>query len=151
MQESNENGSKTSTGANAFHSRQSIAQNFLLIWVNANIDKSTEDYRSTIRQLRSVVNDINMFTKLDEAVDFLTDINEMKAFLIVDDSIDEQVMSFIHDIPQLHSVYIFGTKQAQPEQPIKKWVKISGVYTDPTSICEVLHEAAEQCDQDLFQ
>jgi tetratricopeptide (TPR) repeat protein len=29
-----------------------------------------------------------------------------------------------------------------------KWVKITGVYIDATSICRALHQAAKQCDQD---
>ena len=130
------------------HSRQRITQNFLLIWVDTNIDESTENYRSTVTQLRSVVNDINIFTKLDEAVDFLTDVHEMKVFLIADDIIGQQVISLINDVPQLDSVYIFSSTQTQSEQWTKKWVKIRGIHTDVTSICQALDEAAKQCDQD---
>jgi hypothetical protein len=50
----------------ALHSRQRIAQNFLLIWLHANIDESTDDHQSTVAQLRRVVNNINIFTKRDK-------------------------------------------------------------------------------------
>jgi tetratricopeptide (TPR) repeat protein len=144
----NENGSKTSMDAGAIHSRQRITQNFLLIWVDANIDESTENHQSTVAQLRSVVNDVNIFTKWDEAVDFLTEVYEMKAFLIADDTIGQQVVPLIHDIPQLDSIYIFCSKQIQHQQWAENWVKIRGVHTDAASVCQALHQAAKQCDQD---
>jgi hypothetical protein len=148
LKKSNENHSKTSADTNVIHSKQRIAQNYLLIWISTNIDKSIEDYRNTVTQLQSVVNDINTFTKLDEAVDFLTDIYEMKVFLIAEDTIGQQIMSFIYDVPQLDSVYIFCKMKTQPEEWTKKWAKIKGVHIDATSVCQALHKAAKQCDQD---
>jgi tetratricopeptide (TPR) repeat protein len=132
----------------AIHSRQRIAQNFLLIWLDTNIDQSTDDHQSTVAQLRSVVNNINIFTKRDEAVDFLTEVRGMKTFLIVDDTIAQQIVPLIHGIPQLDLIYIFSSKQIQHDSWTKKWVKITGVYMDATSICQALHQAAKQCDQD---
>jgi hypothetical protein len=148
MQKSNETDSKISMNTSVIRSKQRITQNYSLIWVDTNIDKSTEDYQNTITQLRNVVNDINVFTKQDEAVDFLTDVDEVKVFLIADDSIGQQIIPLIHDVPQLDSVYIFCNTQNQSKQWINKWIKIRGVYMDVTSICQVLHEAAKQCDQD---
>ena len=87
MSKSIEHGSKAPTDTSAIHSRQRIIQNFLLIWIDTNIDKSTVDYQNTVIQLRNVVNDINVFTELDEAVDFLTDVDEVKVFLIVDGTV----------------------------------------------------------------
>jgi len=132
----------------AIHSRQRIAQNFLLIWLDPNINESTDDHQNTVARLRNVVNNINIFTKPDEAVDFLTEVDGMKAFLITDDTIGQQIVPLIHDIPQLDSIYIFSNKQIQHEAWKKKWVKITGVYMDATSICQALHQAAKQCDQD---
>jgi tetratricopeptide (TPR) repeat protein len=147
-QKSKENCFKTSMDTGAIHSRQRIAQNFLLIWLDANIDESTDDHQSTVAQLRSVVNNINIFTKRDKAIDFLTEVYGMKTFLITDDTIGQQIVPLIHDIPQLDSIYIFSNKQIQHEAWTKKWVKITGVYTDTTSICQALHQTAKQCDQD---
>ena len=108
---SNETDSELSTNTSVIRSKRRIAQNYLLIWVDTNIDESTEDYQNTITKLQSVVSDINTFTKLDEAVDFLTEVSETKVFLIADGSIDQQVISLIHDIQQLDSVYIFCNMQ----------------------------------------
>jgi tetratricopeptide (TPR) repeat protein len=132
----------------AIHSRQRIAQNFLLIWLDPNINESTDDHQNTVARLRNVVNNINIFTKPDEAVEFLTEVDGMKAFLITDDTIGQQILPFIHDIPQLDSIYIFSNKKIQHEAWTMKWVKITGVYIDATSICRALHQAAKQCDQD---
>ena len=67
-------GATTTASSDAIHPRQRIAQNFLLIWVDANIDESTEDCQNTLAQLRSVVNDVNIFTQPDEGIDFLNEI-----------------------------------------------------------------------------
>ena len=147
-QKSSENQLKTPIDDDDTYSRRRSVQNFLLIWINANIDDSTDECQNTLAQLQSVVNDVHVFAKQDEAIDFLTEVDEMKAFLIADDTIGQQIVSLIHDIPQLDSIFIFAKKQIQHESWTKKWVKINGVCTDITSLGEALHQTARQCDQD---
>ncbi len=81
------------------HPRQCIAQNFLLIWIDANIDESKQGFQNILPKLQSVVNDINIFTQRDEGIDFLTEVVDRKAFLIVDGTISQQIAPLIHDIP----------------------------------------------------
>ncbi|CAF4708941.1 unnamed protein product, partial [Rotaria socialis] len=38
----------------AMPSRRRMAQNYLVIWVDGNIDENNDDYRSTLAQLRTV-------------------------------------------------------------------------------------------------
>ncbi len=58
-------------------------------------------------QLRSIVNDVKIFTQLDECINFLTEVNDQKAFLILEGTLGQQIVPLIHDIPQLDAVYIF--------------------------------------------
>jgi len=74
------------------HSSQHIAQNILLIWVDGNIDESKQDCQNILAQLRNVVNYIRIFSQRDEAIDFLTEILEMNAFLIVEGTIGQHII-----------------------------------------------------------
>jgi tetratricopeptide (TPR) repeat protein len=138
----------TTASVHANHQRQRIAQNFLVIWIDANIDQSTQDCQNTLGQLQSVVNDINIFTKPDEAVDFLTEVHGMHVFLIVAGTLGQHILPLIHDIPQLDAIYLLCGNESEHEQWTKEWVKIKGVHTDIKPICQALHQAAKQCNQD---
>ena len=141
-------GAITKVSAGALHVRRRIAQNFLLIWVDASIDESTKDCQNTLAQLRTVVNDINIFTKRDEAIDFLTDVHEMKAFLIIENTIGQHILSLVHDIPQLDAIHISCGNEFSHEQWPNEYTKIKGVYTEIKPICQALQQAAKQCNQD---
>jgi hypothetical protein len=130
------------------HTRQRVLQNFLLIWMDANINQSNIDCQNALAQLRNIVNDIHLFTDPNQCVDFLTDINDMKAFLITDGNLGQHIIPHMHDIPQLDAIYIFCGNKSRHEEWTKKWVKIKGVYTGIKPICEALQLAAKQCNED---
>jgi hypothetical protein len=115
-------------GSDAIQERRCIAQDFLLMWLDAEIDQSKQDYQKTLALLRSVVNDVNMFTQPDECVDFLTDVKDETTFLIVTGTVDQQLISLIHDIPQLDEIYIFCDNKSSFEQWIMQWEKVKGIY-----------------------
>ena len=50
------------TSSDTIYSRKRITQNFLLIWLDVNIDQSNKDSQNTLLQLQSVVDDIHIFT-----------------------------------------------------------------------------------------
>ncbi|CAF2938466.1 unnamed protein product [Rotaria sp. Silwood2] len=56
------------------------------------------DCRDTVDQLRSVVNTITIFNDVYRSVDFLGDIKDEKAFMIISDTLSQQIISYIHDI-----------------------------------------------------
>jgi tetratricopeptide (TPR) repeat protein len=154
-EESKENVSTSSVSADAIikassgfiHPKKRITQNFLLIWVDARIDESTEDCQNTLAQLQRVVNDINIFTKVNEAIDFLNEVHGMKAFLIVEGTIGQHLLPLIHDIPQLDAIYIFCDNKPEHEQWPNEYIKIKGAYTDIKPICQALQQAVKQCNQ----
>ena len=78
-------GTITAASSDAICPYQRIAQDFLLIWVYTSMDFSTEDYQNTLAQLRSVFNHLIVFTEPDECMDFLSDLNDIRAFLIIGD------------------------------------------------------------------
>jgi tetratricopeptide (TPR) repeat protein len=128
-------------------SNRRIVQNFLLVWLDSNIDETKEDCRNTITHLRRIVNAINLFTNTDQCITFLTQIENEKAFLIVSGSLGKLVMPTLHEISQLDSIYIFCEKKSCHEQWTKQWSKIKGLFTQIIPICESLKLAAQHCDQ----
>ncbi len=45
------------------NARQNFLQNFLLIWLDTNIDVSSDDFRNNVTNLRRIVNDVNTFSE----------------------------------------------------------------------------------------
>ena len=67
---------KSVVSFDAMHPRQSMTQNFFLLWLDANIDHSKKDYQDMLVQLRTVVDGVHLFTQRDECIDFLTEIDD---------------------------------------------------------------------------
>ncbi|CAF1393657.1 unnamed protein product, partial [Didymodactylos carnosus] len=72
----------------------------------------------------------------------------MKAFLVADSIFGQQIISLIHDIPQLDAIWILCRNKSQHEEWTRKWLKIKGVYTEIKPICKALQLAAKQCNND---
>jgi tetratricopeptide (TPR) repeat protein len=123
-------------------------QNFLLIWLDADIDEiNSDDCRNTIVKLRQVIDSVNTFVDVDECVDFITDIKEENVFMIVSGALGQATVSMTHNMPQLGEIYIFCDSRARHEQWAKEWPKVQGVYTDITSICKALRKSVQACDR----
>jgi hypothetical protein len=122
-------------------------QNFVLVWLDCNINDS---YSDCIAQLRCIINTINTFSDVDECIDFLTEIEDEKCFLIVSDVFGEQLSSLIHNVPQLYSIYILCSDQMKHHPSANKWEKIKGVFTEIECVYKLLERDTRQCDNDLL-
>jgi tetratricopeptide (TPR) repeat protein len=138
----------TTASSNTTHPKQRIVQNFVLIWIDTEIDQSNKDCQSKLVQLRNVVNEVHIFTHRDECIDFLTELDYMKIFLIIEGNLSQQILPLIHEIPQLDAVYIFCNNKSGHEQWAKTWMKVKGIHTEIASICESLNQAVKQFNQD---
>jgi Tfp pilus assembly protein PilF len=128
-----------------------IVQNFRLIWLDNGIDEVySDDSINTIIKLREVVNTINKFTDLNECIQFITGIEDEKAFVITSASLGQDLVPNIHDLPQVDAIYIFCGNKSSHEQWTKEWIKIKGIHTDITPICQALQQAAKRCNQDCI-
>jgi tetratricopeptide (TPR) repeat protein len=126
-------------------------QNFILVWLDANIDKvNNSDCRNTITQLQQVVNTVNTFTDVNQCISFITDIKEEKIFMIISGTLGEIVIPTIHDMFQIDSMYVFCRNELKHKEWAQKWLKIKGVFTEISSICQELKQAVQQCDQNTI-
>jgi tetratricopeptide (TPR) repeat protein len=125
-----------------------MVQNFRLVWLDGSIDEiNNADCRNSITKLRQIVNTVNTFTDVDECIDFINDIKEEKVFMISSGALGQTTIPVVHDKPQVSVIYIFGGNKSRYQKWAKEWRKVQGVYKDITSICEVLKQAAQDCDQ----
>ena len=128
--------------------RPRIVQNYLLVWLDTNVTASSDDSQHTLQQLRSVVNDVNLFMEPDECVAFLKNIQLEKVFLIASGSLGQDLLPRIHLLTQIDAIYIFCGDKSRHEGWVKKWPKVKGVYTQINPICQALELAVKQCNQD---
>jgi tetratricopeptide (TPR) repeat protein len=128
--------------------RRRIVQNYLLIWLDAHIDESENNCQYTLKQLRKIVNDINLFTSPDQCTHFLSQIDKEMAFMIISGALSEHLVPAIHGMTHVDSIYIFCNRTEKHAQWVKEWSKVRGVYNNITHICEALLQAIKQCNQD---
>ena len=124
-----------------------MVQNVILIWLDSNIDDNNEDCHSTISQLRRVINTINTFTDGDQCLQFIYNIDNQKACMIISGSLGEYIVPRIHNMSQVDSVFIFCENKKRHEQWTKQWSKIKGVFIDISPICKAIKQAANECEQ----
>jgi len=123
-----------------------IIQNFHLVWLDANINEEADDFRKSITKLRQVVNTVNTFVDANKCIDFINNIPEETAFMIISGALGQTTVPIVHNKKQISDVYIFCGNKDWHEKWAKEWSKIKGVFTDIQPICEALKQAAHACD-----
>ncbi|CAF1545257.1 unnamed protein product, partial [Rotaria magnacalcarata] len=139
--------SRTTT-SDATQPRRRMVQNYLVIWVDGNIDENTEDCRNTLAQLRAAVSEVIMCTTPEGCIEFLNEMDDGKAFIISSGALGHHLVADIHSMPQVDAIYIFCGNKARYEPWAKDWPKIRGVFTSIEPICGSLKKVARECDHD---
>jgi tetratricopeptide (TPR) repeat protein len=141
---------KTSqASASSKHTSVQMVQNdILLIWLDGNIDKKSDDYRNTITEFERVINTVNTFTDGDKCVRFIEGLNNEKVYMVVSGSLGQHIVPRIHDMSQIDLIFVFCGNKNHHEKWAKDWVKIKGVFTEVAPICKALKQIVEQFGQD---
>ncbi|CAF3948017.1 unnamed protein product [Rotaria sordida] len=111
----------------------------VVVWCDATIGLSTnaDDDINTLIQLGRIVSKkrklIHTFNDLSICQDFIKHVNNI--FLIVSGSVGRQLIPLIHDLDQIHSIYIFCLNKSSHESWAKQYEKIHGVCTDIGEVC----------------
>ncbi|CAF1214074.1 unnamed protein product [Adineta steineri] len=125
-------------------------QNVLLIWLDSNINDNDPDCNNIIQQLTRLVNNVKIFTDDKQCVEFIQTTTNNKICMIVSGSLGQHIVPHVHNMSQVDTIFIFCNNQQWHKQWAKQWPKIKGVFTDITSICEALKQAAHQCEQNAI-
>ena len=122
--------------------------NMSLVWLDESIDENNDqDYCNALKPLQQLVNTINLFTDIDKCIDFITDNNNDQIFVIVSKSFSQIIVPVVQDIPLVNSVYILDQNKDSSQQWIQQWRKVKNIFTDITSICEILKRTVHGYDQ----
>ncbi|CAF1558035.1 unnamed protein product [Adineta ricciae] len=138
----------TTTAEEGLGQRYRSIQNFILVWLAPDIDDTSAIYIDLTKQLRRIANPVEKFTDPDECIDFITDIRQLKSFLIISYSYACRIMPYIHDIRQLEAIYIFSQDMSYHEESMTHWPKVIGIFRHVTSICESLKIFIRRRDED---
>ncbi|CAF3390656.1 unnamed protein product, partial [Rotaria sp. Silwood2] len=127
-----------------------VIQNFLLIWLDANLDDTKDDFKSSLKHLRHIVAFITIFTDAEQCYKFLDEIKKEKIFIIVSGALGRQVAPKLQVMPQLESIYVFCGNESYHEEWAKTIPKVKGVFTDIKPICQALEIDRQRCDQSMI-
>ncbi|CAF3593551.1 unnamed protein product [Rotaria socialis] len=137
----------------AAHRRANIkmVQNMLLIWLDANINDNNADSQNTITQLRQVINTIEAFDDGENCIQFLEEIRDEKACMIISGSLGRHIVPRVHDMSQVDSIFIFCSNKRYHERWVTNWSKVKGVFTDINLICDALKQSAKDCEHNAIR
>ena len=127
-----------------------IIQEFLLIWLDINLDSSKghNAFSRSTADLSDTVSSIYTFMNIDECIDFLTDIEHQRVFMIVHDDVERNIISLLHQIPQLIAVFILSNDKSKYGQTTKSWRKVKGTFYKITDISESIKQLLRRYDED---
>ncbi|CAF1494624.1 unnamed protein product [Adineta ricciae] len=113
-------------------------QDVVVIWLDNQIDHNNADCQLTIAQLEHITDNVTTFTDNDECVEYILNCNDHQVCLIVPGALGQYLVRCVHDIPPLHSIFIFCQNKSYHEQWTKHWNKIKDVFTDISSLCQAI-------------
>ncbi|CAF3417602.1 unnamed protein product [Rotaria sp. Silwood1] len=138
----------TAASSTTMRRRRRMVENYLVIWVDGNIDKTNEDCQNIFMQLRDVVNEVELCATEEQCIQHLNENKEKTAFVISSGALGQNLVPDIHGMPQLDAIYIFCGNKQRHESWAKNWAKIKGVHTSIKRICQGLQMTVKKCNQD---
>ncbi|CAF1021722.1 unnamed protein product [Adineta ricciae] len=97
-----------------------------IVWLDLNSNHSNEDNQNTIKQLRQIIDSVNVFTEWNECDNFITNLDiENKVFMVVSNDFDEKLVDYIQNSSQIISVYVLSCNHSHWHNRCKK---VRGVF-----------------------
>ncbi|CAF3974790.1 unnamed protein product [Adineta steineri] len=128
--------------------RRRIVQDRLLIWLDESMNETNKDYKHILTQIQTGADNISVFIQRDECVDFLSDNEDFKSFLVIENTVAQQIIPFINDIPQIEGVYIFNRVELLHKEWTNNWQKIKSVHPNIDDVCKALQLDVKRYNQD---
>jgi len=129
--------------------KQRILQNNRLVWVDVNIGDDDPDTQHTLEQLKTIVHQIDLFTQIDQCLQFLDEVKKEQVLIITSGSLGPKLSEKTHHLRQVVAIYIFCDNPDRHRSWTSEWSKIRGVYNRIKPICDALRAAVKQTNEDL--
>ena len=100
-------------------------ESFSLVWLSVNGSHNVEKSRTIRFKLRQVINDVQRFENKEECIDYIKRIEKEKVILIISNaSTQDDILSQIHDWPQLFAVYLTVDDDTLEGQTVDNYQKV---------------------------
>ena len=101
-------------------------EDFIIVWLDENKEKTT-DYFDTKHQLRYVIQYLQIFSDTDECIDFITSQRMNSIFFLVSETLSKTVISHVHELTQVVSIYLLGNLESHY---FENYSKVVGSFAD---------------------
>jgi len=113
-------------------------ENIIVIWLDANLDRD-RDKTAEIEDLLKQKNDyVRLCTDQETCIRCINLVKDEKIVLLISGSCSDDVLSKVHNVQQLDSVFIFCMKSERYIALTSKYNKIVGIYTGQNELIEEL-------------
>ncbi|CAF1192124.1 unnamed protein product [Didymodactylos carnosus] len=131
-------------------SNSSNLENVIMVWLDEKLDK-TDDNHKLNADLQSIFESVETFNNMNECISFIANVKDERIFLVVSDSLGQQILPLIYQLAQLESIYVVCSNKAEHE----KWVlqykkKVKGVFNEADSIFEQLRQDSQEYSKNLL-
>lgn len=97
---------------------------FSLIWLD-NVKKKSQKTNLIQRRLRATINYLKVFINETECERYIKQMpRDENAVLIINDQIGQKLISNVHDLPQLFSIYIYSPSKNIDQSWINQFNKV---------------------------
>jgi hypothetical protein len=104
-------------------------ESFCLVWLSASGNNADEKILSIQSKLRQAINHLELFNDPKECIDYIKCIENEKVILIICDASEEDILSEIHDWPQLLAVYLIFNHETFAGHMEGNYKKVSQIET----------------------
>ncbi|CAF1271088.1 unnamed protein product [Adineta ricciae] len=124
-------------------------ENYVLVWLDQSNGGKGKSGEVSKRQLQQVVNCVKIFLDPKACHEFMSNVKDVKIFVIVSGAVEEDFVSSIHDEKQLESIYVYSPGKVQ-ESWFGEYQEITGIYTTIDALCEQLSKDVTRLDRTLL-
>ena len=127
-----------------------IVDNYVIVWLDSNLDFSNTENQELIRQLRSMVNTIKILTDINQCIEFLEQMKNETIFLVISDRFIQHIASLEELFQQLNSIYVLCNQKSIYDEIIKTYHKGRGIFTEIKFLCSQLRQDIHQLNNNLI-
>ena len=127
-----------------------MVHNVVFIWLDDSIDDTSINCNDKSKQVQHVINTVDMFSDVDQCIDYLTDVSNEKVCMIIACETSSRIIPLIHDICQLYTIFIFCENKREHQHSWNISFKVQGIFTEISSMCQALQKTAQQCKQNFI-
>ncbi len=102
-------------------------EDITIVWFDRSVKQSKDciDFQSRIRH---IINNVIIFDDCIACKDNLLSIEQEKIFLIVSENDGESLITSVHHLSKINSIYVFCFEKIRHKEWSKNYSKIRGVY-----------------------